>query len=343
MTGNELAVQSTAYSRANLTERQQYVKALAAAGDLLPKDLVKFAPIGPNGQMIKVGDPGKVMLMAETGDMLGIHPMAALVGVHIIEGRPSISANLMGGLVRKAGHKLRVQTQGSIEDGTLEATATLVREDDPDYPFVVTWNVGKATRAGLLPGKESSNWRKYPDAMMKARAISEVIREGAPDVLMGGNVYTPEEMGAMVDEQGEPVEMTQVRETAPPAAPKQQAPIVDPQAAEPEPEPTLESATEEPSQNETPAEEAFDWGKAAANAASSAEARELFQKAKSEGVLNLKVKQGRKSRELGDLLVEIGKGLIEAEKAAAEAAENDVVVAEVIEDGESMALGGDES
>ena len=36
MTGNELAVQSTAYSRANLTERQQYVKALAAAGDLLP-------------------------------------------------------------------------------------------------------------------------------------------------------------------------------------------------------------------------------------------------------------------------------------------------------------------
>lgn len=337
MTGTELAVQSTAYSRANLTERQQYVKALAAAGDLLPKDLVKFAPLGPNGQMIKVGDPGKVMLMAETGDMLGIHPMAALVGVHIIEGRPSISANLMGGLVRKAGHKLRVQTQGSIEDGTLEATATLVREDDPDYPFVVTWNVGKATRAGLLPGKESSNWRKYPDAMMKARAISEVIREGAPDVLMGGNVYTPEEMGAVVDEQGEPVEMTQVRETQPPAAPKQQAPIVDPQAADPEP------TTEEPSQPETAAEEAFDWGKAAANVADSAEARVLYQRAKSEGVLNLKVKQGRKNRELGDLLTEIGKGLIEAERAAAEAAENDVVVAEVVEDGESMALGGDES
>lgn len=341
MSGTELAVQSTAYSRANLTERQQYVKALAAAGDLLPKDLTKFAPLGPNGQMVKVGDPGKVMLMAETGDMLGIHPMAALVGVHIIEGRPSISANLMGGLVRKAGHKLRVQTSGSIEDGTLEATATLFREDDPEFPFTVTWNVAKAKRAGLLPGKDSSNWRKYPDAMMKARAISEVIREGAPDVLMGGNVYTPEEMGAVVDEQGEPVEMTQVRETPPPAAPKQQAPIVDPQAAEPEPEP--ESAPEEPSQNETPAEEAFDWGKAAANAASSAEARALYQRAKSEGVLNLKVKQGRKTRELGDLLTEIGKGLIEAEKAAAEAAEEDVVLAEVVEDGESMALGGDQS
>ena len=241
----DLVVQSTAYSRANLAERGDYVNRLARAGNLLPESLTTFAPVGPNGQLVKVGDPGKVLLMAETGDMLGIHPVAALTGVHIIEGKPSISANLMGGLVRRAGHVLRVETIGSVDDGSLVATAQLIRRDDPDFTFRVTWNVGKATRAGLLPGKANSNWQKYPEAMMKARAISEIIREGAPDVLMGGNVYTPEELGAAVDEQGEPVDMQQVPDpsqdgTASPAS-AQPTPRVDkPIETEPTPVPSAD-------------------------------------------------------------------------------------------------------
>jgi hypothetical protein len=86
-------------------------------------------------------------------------------------------------------------------DGTgqaLTATAVLVRADDPQHPFQVTWTMQDAKAAGL-DGK--SNWKKYPRAMLKARAISEVAREGAEDVLMG-LAYTADEMGAVVNEDG---------------------------------------------------------------------------------------------------------------------------------------------
>lgn len=306
----DLVVQSTAYSRANLAERGDYVNRLARAGNLLPESLTTFAPVGPNGQMVKVGDPGKVLLMAETGDMLGIHPVAALTGVHIIEGKPSISANLMGGLVRRAGHVLRVETTGSLEDGSLVATAQLIRRDDPDFTFRVTWNVGKATRAGLLPGKANSNWQKYPEAMMKARAISEIIREGAPDVLMGGNVYTPEELGAAVDEQGEPIDMQQVPEpsqdgTAGPVS-AQPAPRVDkPIETEPTPVPSTDAD--------------FDWSLAIRGVYSRDDAMHLYQRAKADGLLDAVVKVGRKNRVLGEVLTEVGKAMADAERAAAEA------------------------
>lgn len=334
---NEL-VRQDAYANASLDERMRYLSTLARAGDLLPRAFMGRPMPNPNGggMLPAQVEVGKLMLVAELGSSLGLHPASAVQSIYIIDGKPSLSANLLSALVRKAGHKLRMTTKGSVATDDFVAIAELIRSDDPDFTFHVEWSMERAHRAGLT-GKD--NWKKYPEAMLKSRAITEVVREGAPDVTIFA-AYAPEEVGATVNEEGEPVEMTQVRETPPPAAPKRQAPIVDPQAAEPEPQP--EPAPEEPSQNETPAEEAFDWGKAAANAASSAEARELFQKAQREGVLNLKVKQGRKSRELGDLLIEIGKGLVEAEKTAAEAAEEDVVMAEVIEDGESMALGGDQ-
>jgi len=165
--------------------------------------------------------------------MLGLHPMAALTGIHIIEGKPSLSANLLGALVRRAGHRLRVTTTGNWEDGTFVARAALMRSDDPDFEFVVEWTPARAKQAGLA-GR--GNWSKYPEAMSKARAITEVIREGAPDVTMAA-AYTPEELGAQVEgEEGDPIELVQ--------APKQQAPIQDAPAQpmsspadEPEPAP----------------------------------------------------------------------------------------------------------
>ena len=45
----------------------------------------------------------------EYGEMLGLSPMAAITGVHVIEGKPTASAGLISALVRRAGHKLRVR------------------------------------------------------------------------------------------------------------------------------------------------------------------------------------------------------------------------------------------
>jgi hypothetical protein len=323
MTSQELVVQSTAYSRASLEERQRYTAALATAGDLLPGSMQTMQRV--DGQMKKVGDRGKVMLMAETGDMLGIHPIAALTGVHIIEGKPSISANLMGGLVRKAGHRLRVRTEGKLEDKTLTATATLVRSDDPDFEFKVVWDVAKAERAGLYPGKPKSNWQTYTEAMLKARAISEVIREGAPDVLMGGNVYTPEELGAQVTEQGDPVEYE--------AAPSEPRPAVPPQ------EKVATPIVDESTGN---ADAAQGFADAAAAAGTREDVLEIFRQAKMAGQLSTLIFVGDEEQELGQFIIGIGQAMAVAETENGEpipdegepvVMDEEVVIAEVVEDG----------
>lgn len=188
----------TRYDDASLTERQEYARTLAAGGDLIPRGL--WAPVRAADGTMSPPQPsaGKVLLVMETGAMLGIHPVAALQGVHIIEGKATLSPALMSAVVRKAGHQLRVTTEGDMKSGTFSATATLVRSDDPDFTYSATWTMERAERAGL---SKKDVWIKYGEAMCKARAISEVCREGAEDALMGVH-YTPEEMDVTVSEDG---------------------------------------------------------------------------------------------------------------------------------------------
>jgi hypothetical protein len=158
-----------------LTERMTYAKALAHAS-LLPRAYRD--------------QPANVLLAMEYGDALGLSPIAAIQGVHVIDGKPTASASLIGALVRRAGHRLRVETS---PDGT-SATATIIRADDPDFPFTCTWTMDRARAAGLL-GKSGGSWSTYPQAMLKARAITEVARDACPEVL-SGVAYTAEELGA---------------------------------------------------------------------------------------------------------------------------------------------------
>lgn len=164
-----------------LPEKMKYAEALASA-NLLPRAYQK--------------QPGNVLLAMELGDAMGIPAIQAINDVHVIEGKPSASANLIGAMVRKAGHKLRVNGDDTY------ATAQVIRADDPDFTFEVTWTLDRAKTAGLLTGK--GNWSKYPAAMLKARAITEVARSACPDALYGVT-YTPEELGAVVTEDGDPV------------------------------------------------------------------------------------------------------------------------------------------
>jgi hypothetical protein len=185
----------TPYRQSSLADRKEYAQTLSSAGDLLPRGL--WAPVQkPDGSMGPAApSPGKVLLVLETAAMLGLDPMAGLQGIHVIEGKASLSAALMSAVIRAKGFTLRVTSTGSVSAGDYAATATLVRPDDPEHTYSATWNVERATRAGLM-GKD--NWKKYFEAMAKARAISEVCREGAEDVLLGVH-YTPEELESAVD------------------------------------------------------------------------------------------------------------------------------------------------
>jgi hypothetical protein len=151
--------------------------------------------------------PANVLYAMEYGRTLGITPLAAITGIHVIEGKPSASAALISGLVRQAGHKLRVRTENG------KAVASIIRSDDPDFEFRAEWDMDRARNAGLA-NKEV--WKKYPQAMLKARAITEVARDACEEVLFGLH-YTPEELDVNVDAEGVPVdaEVTQLRRVQP--------------------------------------------------------------------------------------------------------------------------------
>lgn len=165
---------------ADMNAASQYAARLADSG-LLPKQYFK--------------QPANVLWAVEYGRMIGLAPMAAITGVHVIEGKPSASAALISALVRRAGHKLRVRGDAR------SATCQIVRSDDPDFVFEVTYTIEEA-RGAKLTNKEV--WQKYPASMLKARAVTQCARDACEEALLGMH-YTPEELGVEVDADGEPV------------------------------------------------------------------------------------------------------------------------------------------
>ena len=179
MTSTDLAIpEPAAVATAPLDAKLRYAKFLATSG-LLPAAFRK--------------EPGNILYAVEYGEMLGLPPMAAITGIHVIEGKPSISAGLISALVRRAGHKLRVTGDDH------QAQAWLTRADDPGFTYKSVWTLERAKQADLL---NKSNWKRYPDAMLKARAISEVARDACQEVLLGMQ-YTADELGDMLDDGGE--------------------------------------------------------------------------------------------------------------------------------------------
>lgn len=170
MTGNELETRSNGGN--GLEAQMRYAQALAASS-LLPRAYQR--------------QPANVLIAMQMGDALGIPPIQAINSIHVIEGKPTASADLIASLVRRAGHKLRIK---EAPDGS-SVTATLIRSDDPDFAFEATWTMAKAQQAGLT-GK--GVWKQYPGQMLRNRAITEVCRQGAGDALFSV-IYTPEELG----------------------------------------------------------------------------------------------------------------------------------------------------
>lgn len=131
-------------------------------------------------------NPANLLFAIEFAEALGMKPIHAITSVHVINGKPSASADLIGTMVRRAGHRLRV-----VGDDTF-AEATLIRNDDPDFEFKARWDMARAKQANL----NTPTWKAYPGAMLRSRAITEVCRAGAPDA-MHGIQYSTEELESL--------------------------------------------------------------------------------------------------------------------------------------------------
>ncbi|AEL98515.1 RecT-like ssDNA annealing protein [Mycobacterium phage Liefie] len=205
----------SAVSRAMLREHAQmmadaYQLAKGICGD------------GRNGTGLMVpqrfrGKPEEAAAAMIYGSELGLNPLQAVQRVVPIHGMPTLEARTMVGLLKARGYKIR-----TVEQSDTSVTVEGVAPDGETASS--TWTIERAQRAGYVPTPSSPDSKRRPDveddwvtvskswdgkvkksivgnmkyitdpqAMLKAKAQSEVCRDLAPDVLMGIS-YTREDL-----------------------------------------------------------------------------------------------------------------------------------------------------
>ena len=147
------------------------------------------------------------------GREMGFEPFASMTGIHVISGKPSVSAGLMSNAVKSSArydYRVRKMTDAVVEieffekvGGKLESLGTS------------TFTIEDARKAG------TQNINKFARNMLFARAMSNGVKWFCPDVFSCGTVYTPEELGATLDGHGEVITVR-----AEVAEPKRSAPAL---------------------------------------------------------------------------------------------------------------------
>lgn len=138
-----------------------------------------------SGLFSAYGTPQAVMSTILAGRELGMTAMASLRAIHVVEGRPTLSADLIRALVMRSGKAKYFRcTERTNERATFETQ----RENDP--PMSLTFTIEDARMAGLV--KDKSGWTKSPADMCVARASAKLARLVYPDVVHG--LYLPDEV-----------------------------------------------------------------------------------------------------------------------------------------------------
>jgi hypothetical protein len=153
--------------------------------------------------------PAAVAAAILSGREMGIGPMRALAHVHMVDGRPSLSAEQKRAAALAAGHEIVY-----VESTTVRCTVKGRRKGSDEWS-TVTWTMDDAKNAKLA-GKD--NWRNYPRRMLQARATGELVDLIFPDASAG--LATTEELvddsdNAPIQTNGqEPRKRTAKRQTA---------------------------------------------------------------------------------------------------------------------------------
>lgn len=146
------------------------------------------------------------------GDEVGLGPIASMTGIHIVEGKVTLGANIIAALVRR-----HPDYDYEVTEHTAQV-CTIVFTYRGKPAGVSTFSIDDAKKAGLLKPNPKSAWNAHPRNMLFARAMSNGAKWYAPDVSAGTPIYTPDELGAEVD--GETLEHVPSPVPAPVTAPQ---------------------------------------------------------------------------------------------------------------------------
>lgn len=175
----------------------------------------------------------KVFIALQWGVELGLTPMAAATNIAVINGKPTLSADIMHAIVRNnpeyAGAEWKKQDEQAAEVLVKRKNANMTET------FRGYYDIEMAKRANLL---SKDNWRAYPARMLKHRALSFALRDAFPDVLAG--LYSPDDLSG---------------DNQPAQNQKQYQSYEMAEKTEPEQEATLEPLGAEPCTNQVPEKE----------------------------------------------------------------------------------------
>lgn len=162
------------------------------------------------------------------GREVGLPPMTALSQTHVIEGKPSISAEGMRALILAAGHDLEIEETSSAR------CVMRGRRRGTERWLSIAWSTDDARAAGLL-GR--GPWKSYPRAMLQARCTTEIARLLFPDVIRGfrsieeledGGAVEVDAPGTDAGTPGPTTKVTRARKAAPAARKPAELPAARP-------------------------------------------------------------------------------------------------------------------
>ena len=152
-------------------------------------ELMQLAEILAKSDLLPKALRGKVADVAMTmmaGAEMGFGPGASLRNMHVIEGKPVLSASGKVALVKASG---KCKYFDCVEENDERVTYETMRIG-ATRPRRATWTKQRAKDAGLL---SKDNHRLFLKQMLDARAKSELCENTYEDVLAG--VATEEEIG----------------------------------------------------------------------------------------------------------------------------------------------------
>ena len=146
-----------------------------------------------SGYFKDVTSEAQAIVKVMAGAELGLPPFASMTGIHIISGKPALGSNVIATLVKN---------DPRYDYRITECNDKRCKIDWKENGNIVgesSFTMDEANTAGLT---NNPSWKKFPSDMLFARAITRGARRFAPDIFGGSPIYTPEELGADVDEDG---------------------------------------------------------------------------------------------------------------------------------------------
>ena len=168
----------------------------------------------------------KVFVALQWGHELGLTPMVAVNNIAVINGKPTLSADIMCAVVKRSPEYGGIKWI-EMSDTKAECEITRILPNGEKETQRSCFTIEDAEKAGLL-GKDV--WKKYRKRMLKHRCLSYGLKDMFPDLLAG--LYDPEEMESVQSEKTAPTTERNVTPVKEPKAEKNITPEPNPQFEE---------------------------------------------------------------------------------------------------------------